>query len=114
MGSRASDPSYLATPIHEVLRELYRIRGEYLKLVKEFVSLHKDEYSQEDLDQWNEMILDTMDKVTTVFTEEHDQILARNYQAHREMMYELSAPCYCFERNNRAALACGRNRSLAG
>lgn len=87
----ASDPSYLATPLHEVLRELYRTRGEYLKLVKEFVSLHKGEYSQEDLDQWNEMIIDTMDKVTTVFTEEHNQILARNYQAHREMIYELSA-----------------------
>ncbi|MEM1503897.1 STAS domain-containing protein [Domibacillus sp. 8LH] len=88
----ASDPSYLATPIHEVSRELYRTRGEYLKLVKEFVSLHKDKYSQEDLDQWNQMIIDTMDKVTTVFTEEHSQILARNYQAHREMIYELSAP----------------------
>ncbi|WP_050183843.1 STAS domain-containing protein [Domibacillus robiginosus] len=88
----ASDPGYLATPIHEVLKELYRTRDEYMKLVREFASLHRGEYSQEDIDQWNYMIIDTMDKVTTLFTEEHNRILAKNYQAHREMIYELSAP----------------------
>ncbi|WP_046174939.1 STAS domain-containing protein [Domibacillus indicus] len=88
----ASDPNHLATPSHSILNEYYRTRDQYIELVREFVSLQKGQYTQEDIDLWNKMIIDTMDKVTVWFIEEHSKYLKKRLQDHQELIYELSSP----------------------
>lgn len=88
----ASDQNHLATPSYQILREYYKTRDQYIDLVKEFVSLHEGEYTQEVIESWNKMITATMDKVTLWFMEEHHKYLMNRLQKHQELVYELSSP----------------------
>ena len=88
----ASDQNHLATPSYQILREYYRTRDQYIDLVKEFVSLHEGEYTQEVIESWNKKITATMDKVTVWFMEEHHKYLMNRLQNHQELIYELSSP----------------------
>lgn len=88
----ASDQNHLLTPTHQILREFYRTRDQYLNLIKEFVSLYEGKFSQEDIDLWNKMIIETMDKVTVWFMEDHNKYLMNRMQDHQDLIYELSSP----------------------
>ncbi|WP_050184170.1 STAS domain-containing protein [Domibacillus robiginosus] len=88
----ASDQNHLTTPSQSILKEFHRTRNQYVDLVEEFMNLHKDEYTQEDIKICNKMIIDTMDKVTAWFVEEHNYYLKKRLQSHQELIYELSSP----------------------
>ncbi|MCI2255740.1 STAS domain-containing protein [Domibacillus sp. PGB-M46] len=88
----ASDQNHLLTPAHQILKEYYRTRDQYVELIEEFVSLHKGKYSQADINSWNKKINKIMDKVTVWFMEEHNKYLIKRLQDHQELIYELSSP----------------------
>lgn len=88
----ASDQNHLVTPSQMILKEFHRTRNQYLDLIEEFMNLHKGEYTPEDIKICNKMIIDTMDKVTAWFVEEHNYYLKKRLQSHQELIYELSSP----------------------
>jgi rsbT co-antagonist protein RsbR len=88
----ANDGQHIATPTHFILREFFRVRVRYLKLIKEFVSLNEGKYSQEIIDLWNRKVSDTMDEVTIWFMEEHHKFSILRLQSQQEMISELSSP----------------------
>ncbi|WP_046180380.1 STAS domain-containing protein [Domibacillus tundrae] len=88
----ANDGQHLATPIHFIVREFFNVRNQYLKLIKEFVSLHEGKYPQEKIDLWNQTVLETMDDVITWFMEKHHEFSNTRLQSQQEMINELSSP----------------------
>ncbi len=88
----ANDAQHLATPVHFIAREFFNLRNQYLKLIKEFVSLNKGKYSEETIELLNQQILDTMDEVVTWFMEEHHKTSTVRLEGQQEMINELSSP----------------------
>ncbi|PLT33189.1 STAS domain-containing protein [Bacillus sp. V5-8f] len=95
----AQDPEHLSTPIHFILREFFRTQQQYLVLVKEFVSLHSGEFSDEQIDSWNQIIIKTFSEVITWFTRENYTYSQKLLQAQQEMILELSSPIISLNRN---------------
>ena len=100
--SLAQDPQHLNTPIHFMLREFFRVREQYLDYIKDFVSLHKDEYTNAVIDSWNRVILKAFDKVIIGFVEERQQYLQQTLDAQQELIQELGSPVIAL--NNKVAL----------
>lgn len=75
------------------------MRNQYLKLIKEFVSLNKGKYSEEMIELWNQKILDTMDDVVTWFMEEHHKASTMRLKGQQEMINELSSPVISLNNN---------------
>ncbi|MEH7120596.1 STAS domain-containing protein [Neobacillus vireti] len=98
----AQDPHHLNTPIHFMLREFFRVREQYLDYIKDFVSLHKGEFSNEVIDSWNRVILKAFDKVMIGFVKEHQHYLQQKLVAQQELIQELSSPVIAL--NNEVAL----------
>ncbi|OMP66175.1 STAS domain-containing protein [Domibacillus epiphyticus] len=88
----ANDGQHLATPSHLILREFFRIRGHYIKFIKEFASIHEGKYSEETIDLWKQKVFDMMDKVIIWFMEEYHKFSMSRLESQQEMIYELSSP----------------------
>lgn len=99
--SIAQDEQHLQTPIHHILQEFFRVRGQYLNFIDEFVALHQEEQEQQLL--WNHMITKAFDNVVLKFVEENQKYSEERLQAQQDMIKELSSPVIALD-NNRALL----------
>lgn len=88
----AQDESHLATPLQFILAEFFRTQIQYLDLVKDFVKEHEGEYSLEELEAWNRIIVKTMNDVIVWFTEEYNNHSQKRLLAQQELIMELSTP----------------------
>ncbi|NLP53125.1 STAS domain-containing protein [Bacillus sp. RO1] len=99
--SIAQDDQHLKTPIHHILKEFFRVRGQYLDFIDEFVALHQEEKEQQLL--YNHMITKAFDNVVFKFVEENQKYAEERLQAQQDMIKELSSPVIALD-NNRALL----------
>jgi rsbT co-antagonist protein RsbR len=88
----AKDDEHLNTPVTVIMKEFFNVQRQYLGFVKEFVNLHKGRYSQDVIDSWNEIIIDTFNKIVTWFVEENQKYSEEKLIAQQEMINELSSP----------------------
>jgi rsbT co-antagonist protein RsbR len=88
----ARDEEHLDTPVTDIMKEFFNVQRQYLDLVREFVSLHKGEYSQDVIDTWNGIIINTFNKIVTWFVEENQKYSEEKLIAQQEMINELSSP----------------------
>jgi rsbT co-antagonist protein RsbR len=88
----AQDDEHLNTPVTVIMKEFFNVQRQYLGFVKEFVSLHEGEYSQDVIDAWNDMIINTFNKIVTWFVEENQKYSEEKLIAQQEMINELSSP----------------------
>ncbi|QTD43143.1 STAS domain-containing protein [Sporosarcina sp. Te-1] len=86
----AKDESHQVTPINSIMKEFYRVRNHYLELVQQFTN--ETNGTEEELNNWTQVIIDTMDHVTIWFLEEYDRYSLERLHSHRELINELSAP----------------------
>ncbi|CAG9620655.1 STAS domain-containing protein [Sutcliffiella rhizosphaerae] len=97
----AQDEEHLNTPIHITLHEFFRVRGQYLEFIAEFVQEHQEEKEREL--RWNHVIIKAFDNVVLKFVEENQKYSNERLQAQQEMIQELSSPVIALD-NNRALL----------
>lgn len=95
----ASDQKHLETSSTLILGEFYRTRNQYLKLIEEFGASHENQYSPEDKEAWEKLIIDTMDQVTVWFFDEYDRHAMKKLNAHRELIKKLSSPVITITKN---------------
>jgi rsbT co-antagonist protein RsbR len=88
----AKDDEHLNTPVTVIMKEFFNVQRQYLGFVKEFVNLHEGRYSQNVIDSWNEIIIDTFNKIVTWFVEENQKYSEEKLIAQQEMINELSSP----------------------
>jgi rsbT co-antagonist protein RsbR len=88
----AKDDEHLNTPVTVIMNEFFNVQRQYLGFVKEFVSLHEGEYSQDVVDSWNDVIINTFNKIVTWFVEENQKYSEEKLFAQQEMINELSSP----------------------
>ncbi|MCG3089723.1 STAS domain-containing protein [Sporosarcina cyprini] len=86
----AKDESHQVTPINSIMKEFYRVRNHYLELVQQFIA--EQNGTEEELNNWSQVIIDTMDHVTIWFLEEYDRYSMERLHSHRELINELSVP----------------------
>lgn len=86
------DEEHGHTPIHEIIREFHVTQLQYQNLLKEYFSLHKDQYSLEEMFYLNELITDTMGQVIEWYTKEFNHNAERKLLAQQELILELSTP----------------------
>lgn len=95
----AKDEEHLNTPVQYVLREFFQVQEQYLNFVKEFVSLHEGEYSEEIIESWNRIIIKTFAKIMLWFVEENHNYSEQKLQAQQKTINELSSPVITLNRN---------------
>ncbi|RBN41038.1 RsbT co-antagonist protein RsbRB, partial [Priestia megaterium] len=88
----AEDGEHVRTPIHYIIREFFRVRKQYLTYLNQFVEECEQDITQEELDEWNELIVRVFDITVYKFVEEHHQHSKRLLEAHKELINELSSP----------------------
>jgi rsbT co-antagonist protein RsbR len=88
----AKDDEHLNTPVTVIMKEFFNVQRQYLGFVKEFVNLHEGRYSQNVIDSWNEIIIDTFNKIVMWFVEENQKYSEEKLIAQQEMINELSSP----------------------
>ncbi|MBH0171466.1 STAS domain-containing protein [Fictibacillus sp. 18YEL24] len=88
----ARDKKHLETPIHLVLRELFRTQDQYLNLLNEFIEKDTEEYDRETENQWRSSIIQTFAKVLVWFTQEINNYASSQLEVQKEMILELSSP----------------------
>jgi rsbT co-antagonist protein RsbR len=88
----AQDDEHLNTPVTVIMNEFFNVQRQYLDFVKEFVSLHEGEYSQQVINAWNDIIIKTFNKIITWFVEENQKYSDEKLIAQQEMINELSSP----------------------
>ncbi|WP_455919860.1 STAS domain-containing protein [Priestia megaterium] len=88
----AEDGEHVRTPIHYIIREFFRVRKQYLTYLNQFVEEYEQDITQEELDEWNELIVRVFDITVYKFVEEHHQHAKRLLEAHKELINELSSP----------------------
>jgi rsbT co-antagonist protein RsbR len=95
----AQDKEHINTPVHFVLREFFRVQDQYLDFIKEFISLHVGEYSEETTDMWNRIIIKTFGEVMLWFVEENHKYSQLLLQSQQAMIKELSSPVITLTNN---------------
>lgn len=88
----ANDEKHLSTPSYLITKEFFRTRDQYLQLLKEFASLHKNTYSQEAIEQWNKRVVDSIDAIIIWFMKEQHNYSLQRMQCQQELINELSSP----------------------
>ncbi|MCM3770772.1 STAS domain-containing protein [Priestia aryabhattai] len=68
------------------------MRKQYLTYLNQFVEEYEQIITQEEIDEWNELIVRVFDITVYKFVEEHDQHSKRLLEAHKELINELSSP----------------------
>lgn len=88
----AQDEQHLNTPIHFTLREFFRVQGQYLDYIGDFVSTREGEINSELIETWNRLIISAFNNVMVMFVEEHQKFLELKMLAQQEIINELSSP----------------------
>ncbi|RZT16457.1 rsbT co-antagonist protein RsbR [Fictibacillus sp. BK138] len=88
----AKDDEHLNTPVTVIMNEFFNVQRQYLGFVKEFVNFHEGEYSQDVINSWNDVIINTFNKIVTWFVEENQKYSEEKLKAQQEMINELSSP----------------------
>ncbi|OXS63801.1 rsbT co-antagonist protein RsbR [Bacillus sp. V-88] len=88
----AKDEEHLQTPTHFILREFFRTQDQYLDILKEFIRLHGNDYSLDELESLRNIIIKTFSLVISKFAEENYEYSQRRLNAQQEMIRELSSP----------------------
>lgn len=88
----AKDGEHLNTPIQFIIKEFMRTRSQYLDEVCTFTGLYPDEYSQEQINAWKDLIVRAHDRVIFHYVDETQKTADRQLKAQQEMIYELSSP----------------------
>ncbi|WP_226672447.1 STAS domain-containing protein [Rossellomorea aquimaris] len=88
----ARDEEHLQTPTHFILREFFRTQDQYLDILKEFIRLHGNDYSLDELESLRNIIIKTFSLVISKFAEENYEYSQRRLNAQQEMIRELSSP----------------------
>ncbi|WP_047154610.1 STAS domain-containing protein [Aneurinibacillus tyrosinisolvens] len=95
----AKDEQHLKTPIHFIVREFTRVRQQYLSFIKEFVSLYEKKITQQQMESWNETIINTFDRIILWFVEEIDNYSKSLLRAQQGKINELSSPIITLNNN---------------
>ncbi|WP_338022829.1 STAS domain-containing protein [Bacillus weihaiensis] len=88
----AKDDNHLKTPIHYIFREFFRTQEQYLIHFQRFVTEFGEEFSEEIINDWRNLIIHAFSLVMTKFSEEHDKYSQMRLIAQQEMIKELSSP----------------------
>jgi rsbT co-antagonist protein RsbR len=88
----AQDDEHLNTPVTVIMMEFFNVQKQYLGFLKEFVNQHEGEYSQEVIDSWNEIIINTFNKIVTWVVAENQNVAIQRLEAQQDMINELSTP----------------------
>ncbi|WP_408006481.1 STAS domain-containing protein [Pseudalkalibacillus sp. A8] len=88
----ARDKDHIETPTHYIMREFIRVRKQYINLINDFVKIHPDKCSNEQIGLWKEMIIKESDIAMVRFTEERNNYLNDQLTAQKAMINELSSP----------------------
>ncbi|WP_061810071.1 STAS domain-containing protein [Rossellomorea vietnamensis] len=88
----AKDEEHLQTPTHFILREFFRTQDQYLDILKEFIRLHGNDYSLDELESLRNIIIKTFSLVISKFAEENYEYSQRRLNAQQEIIRELSSP----------------------
>ncbi|MCM3719910.1 STAS domain-containing protein [Fictibacillus phosphorivorans] len=88
----AKDDEHLNTPVTVIMNEFFNVQRQYLGFVKEFANLHKGEYTQDTINLWTDIIINTFNKIVTWFVEENQKYSEEKLFAQQEMINELSSP----------------------
>ncbi|QHE60583.1 STAS domain-containing protein [Rossellomorea vietnamensis] len=88
----AKDEEHLQTPTHFILREFFRTQDQYLDILKEFIRLHGNDYSLDELESLRNNIIKTFSLVISKFAEENYEYSQRRLNAQQEIIRELSSP----------------------
>ncbi len=98
----AKDSEHSRTPIHYIIREFMRVRGQYLDYIKKFVSQYDGEISQSQIDRWTGLVIRGFDITIYKFVEAAHKYSNLQLKAQQEMINELSSPVITL--NNDTAL----------
>lgn len=88
----ANDEAHLSTPFNAVVKEFFRTQKQYLKLIEEFAAEQAEAISHEQLNIWNQAVVDTVNNVILEFIEQNTKAAERRLNAQQEMIVEMSAP----------------------
>ncbi|RXZ00046.1 STAS domain-containing protein [Fictibacillus sp. S7] len=98
----AKDNEHLRTPIHLIIKEFMRVRQQYFDYISEFAALNRDTLHQEEIDEWNRLMIKVFDSVMLQFIEETHKYSTDRLRAQQELLNELSSPVISL--NNDTAL----------
>ncbi len=88
----ANDEAHLSTPFNAVVKEFFRTQTQYLQLIEEFAALQEVTISHEQLNIWNQAIVDTINNIILEFIDQNTKAAERRLNAQQEMIVEMSAP----------------------
>ncbi|SDM47514.1 rsbT co-antagonist protein RsbR [Fictibacillus solisalsi] len=98
----AKDNEHMRTPIHLIIKEFMRVRQQYFDYISEFAALNRDTLHQEEIDEWNRLVIKVFDSVMLQFIEETHKYSTDRLRAQQELLNELSSPVISL--NNDTAL----------
>lgn len=88
----ATDEGHLSTPIVEVIGEFFRTQQQYLETIGEYVALHKEKITFDQLNDWNIAVVDAFSRVILEFTAQNTKAAQERLNAQQQLIIEMSAP----------------------
>ncbi len=76
-----------------------RVRGQYLDILGEFSAINKENVTNEEINYWGKIIINTFDQIILLFSETVQQTLNNQLRAQQQMINELSSPIISLEKN---------------
>ncbi|MEV5039663.1 STAS domain-containing protein [Peribacillus frigoritolerans] len=93
------DEQHLNTPIYFILREFFRTQEQYLGYIDQFVKLHGDQYTQEEINSWYRIVVKVISEVMERFTEANHRYANKIMKAQQATIDELSTPIISLKDN---------------
>lgn len=90
--SLAVDDGHQNTPLGEIIEEFFRTQKQYSGLIEEYVLNHGEEITFQQLNAWNQGVVDAIHSTILAFTKEHAKASNDRLKAQQEMIVEMSAP----------------------
>ncbi|MGE7762548.1 STAS domain-containing protein [Peribacillus sp. NPDC097895] len=93
------DEQHLKTPVYFILREFFRTQEQYLDYIDQFVALHEEEYTQEEINSWYRIVIKVFSEVMEKFTEANHRYANKIMKAQQATIDELSSPIISLKDN---------------
>ncbi|MFD6209208.1 STAS domain-containing protein [Peribacillus sp. NPDC060253] len=93
------DEQHLKTPVYFILREFFRTQEQYLDYIDQFVALHEEEYTQEEINSWYRIVIRVFSEVMEKFTEANHRYANKIMKAQQATIDELSSPIISLKDN---------------
>ncbi|MDM5451836.1 STAS domain-containing protein [Peribacillus simplex] len=93
------DEQHLNTPIYFILREFFRTQDQYLDYIDQFVALHGDQHTQEEINSWYRIVVKVLSEVMERFTEANHRYANKIMKAQQATIDELSSPIISLKDN---------------